>query len=356
MQADAALRQAQEGNVIIEARNAVRHFVIRTGLMNSRTAGVVRAVDDVSFAIHEGETFALVGESGCGKSTIANLILKLLDPSSGEILYRGASLAEMSAQETRNYRRNVQAVLQDPYGALNPRMRVGHIIGEPLEVHGVPGGEREERVREALRSVGLQPTAQSQFPHEFSGGQRQRIGVARALTLNPDLIVLDEPVSSLDVSIRSQVLNLLKDIQDERGISYILISHDLASVEHMSHTIGVMYLGKLVELGDAELTCSQPQHPYTASLVAAATPPGTTPAWPIPIVGEVPSALETPSGCSFHPRCPYAMARCREDVPSLAPTDDGRMVACHLYPDEIKNIDKTAPVAVAASDASASVV
>ena len=337
------------GDVIIEARNAVRHFVIKTGLMNSRTAGVVRAVDDISFAIHENETFALVGESGCGKSTMANLILKLLDPSSGEILFRGASLAEMSAQETRDYRRSVQAVLQDPYGALNPRMRVGHIIGEPLEVHGVGRADREERVAAALQSVGLPEWVQSQFPHEFSGGQRQRIGVARALTLNPDLIVLDEPVSSLDVSIRSQVLNLLKDIQGERGISYILISHDLASVEHMSHTIAVMYLGKLVELGDAELTCSQPQHPYTASLVAAATPPGTTPGWPIPIVGEVPSALETPPGCSFHPRCPYAMPVCSREVPELSPTEDGRMVACHLYPDEIKKIDKQAPVNVPAS-------
>ena len=337
------------GNVIIEARNAVKYFEIKTGLLKTRAAGIVKAVDDVSFSIHEGETFAIVGESGCGKSTIANLILKLLDPSSGDILYRGAPLAEMSPQETKNYRRNVQAVLQDPYGALNPRMRVGHIIGEPLEVHGVGRAEREERTAEALRSVGLQTTAQSQFPHEFSGGQRQRIGVARALTLNPDLIVLDEPVSSLDVSIRSQVLNLLKDIQDERGISYILISHDLASVEHMSHTIGVMYLGKLVELGDAELTCSQPQHPYTASLVAAATPPGTAPAWPIPIVGEVPSALETPSGCSFHPRCAYAMPICRQEVPELAPTPDGRIVACHLYPDEIRNIDKRAPVAVSGS-------
>ena len=207
----------------------------------------------------------------------------------------------------------------------------------------------------ALQSVGLQPSVQSQFPHEFSGGQRQRIGVARALTLNPDLIVLDEPVSSLDVSIRSQVLNLLKDIQDERGISYILISHDLASVEHMSHTIAVMYLGKLVELGDAELTCSQPQHPYTASLVAAATPPGTTPGWRIPIVGEVPSALETPSGCPFHPRCAYAMPVCRQEVPALSPLPDGRMVSCHLYPDEIKNIDKQAPIPIPASDPAVSV-
>jgi oligopeptide/dipeptide ABC transporter ATP-binding protein len=343
--------QGTAGDVIIEARNAVKHFPVKTGLFSSKTVGMVKAVDDVSFSILENQTFALVGESGCGKSTMANLILKLLDPTSGEILFRGASLTSMTTQETRNYRRNIQAVLQDPYGALNPRMRVGHIIGEPLEVHGVSRAERDERVTEALLSVGLPHWVYSQFPHEFSGGQRQRIGVARALTLNPDLIVLDEPVSSLDVSIRSQVLNLLKDIQDERGISYILISHDLASVEHMSHVIGVMYLGKLVEMGDAELTCSEPLHPYTASLVAAATPPGTTPGWPIPIVGEVPSALETPSGCPFHPRCPYAMPICSQEVPTLSPAEDGRMVSCHLYPDDIKKIDKHAPVAVPASTA-----
>ena len=350
---DTATRQY--GEAIVEARNAVKHFEVRTGLMNSRSAGIVRAVDDVTFAVHENETFAIVGESGCGKSTMANLILKLLDPTSGDILYRGTSLTTMSTQETRNYRRNIQAVLQDPYGALNPRMRVGHIIGEPLEVHGTGKAEREERVTEALQSVGLPHWVRTQFPHEFSGGQRQRIGVARALTLNPDLIILDEPVSSLDVSIRSQVLNLLKDIQDERGISYILISHDLASVEHMSHTIGVMYIGKLVEMGDAVLTCEEPLHPYTASLVAAATPPGTTPGWPIPIVGEVPSALEIPSGCSFHPRCPYAMPICSQVTPELSPTEDGRMVACHLYPDEIRNIDKQAAVQLAdAEDAALS--
>ena len=331
-------------NSIIETRNLVKHYPIKSGIFKGRTLGTVRAVDDISFTIHENETFSLVGESGCGKSTVANLILKLIDPTSGEIRFRGTALSDMSTQGTKDYRRNVQAVLQDPYGALNPRMRVGHIIGEPLEVHGFRKSDREDRVAEALRSVGLRESVQTQFPHEFSGGQRQRIGVARALTLNPDLIILDEPVSSLDVSIRSQVLNLLKDIQDERRISYILISHDLASVEHMSHTIGVMYLGKLVELGDAELTCSDPQHPYTASLVAAATPPGTTSAWQIPIVGEVPAALETPSGCSFHPRCPYAMPVCSQDVPSLQALPDGRVVSCHLYPEEIKNIDKKAPV------------
>ena len=341
--------QGTAGDVIIEARNAVKHFPVKTGLFSSKTVGMVKAVDDVSFSILENQTFALVGESGCGKTTMANLILKLLDVSSGEILYRGNSLVAMAPQEVKNYRRRVQAVLQDPYGALNPRMRIGHIIGEPLEVHGFTKADRSDLVAGALQSVGLHESVQAQFPHEFSGGQRQRIGVARALTLNPDLIVLDEPVSSLDVSIRSQVLNLLKDIQDERGISYILISHDLASVEHMSHVIGVMYLGKLVEMGDAELTCSEPLHPYTASLVAAATPPGTTPGWPIPIVGEVPSALETPSGCPFHPRCPYAMPICSQEVPTLSPAEDGRLVSCHLYPDDIKKIDKHAPVAVPAS-------
>ena len=340
---------AAAGGVIVEVRNAVKQFPIKTGMLNSRLAGMVKAVDDVSFAIRENRTLALVGESGCGKSTIANLILKLLDVTSGEIFYRGASLDGMSAQELRHYRRNVQAVLQDPYGALNPRMRVGHIIGEPLEVHGFGKADREERVAEALQSVGLHPSVQSQFPHEFSGGQRQRIGVARALTLHPDLIVLDEPVSSLDVSIRSQVLNLLKDIQDEQRISYMLISHDLASVEHMSHDIAVMYLGKLVELGDAEQTCGDPLHPYTASLVAAATPPGAAPPWRTPIVGEIPSALETPSGCAFHPRCPYAMPVCRQETPALAPAPGGRMVACHLYPDEIRNVDKQAPVPVVAA-------
>ena len=228
---------------IVEARDVVKHFPMKAGLFNGQTIGTVRAVDGVSFEVRENQTFALVGESGCGKSTMANLLLKLLEPTSGELLFRGTSLVGMSNEDTKNYRRNVQPVLQDPYGALNPRMRIGHIIGEPLEVHGYRKADREERVAEALRSVGLRESVQTQFPHEFSGGQGQRIGVARALTLRPDLIILDEPVSSLDVSIRSQVLNLLKDIQDERRISYILISYDLASVEHMSHTIGVMYLG-----------------------------------------------------------------------------------------------------------------
>ncbi|MFQ6026136.1 MAG: ABC transporter ATP-binding protein [Dehalococcoidia bacterium] len=330
-------------NHVVEARNLVKYFPVKSGLIFGRTIGYVQAVNDVSFVVQSGETFALVGESGCGKTTIANLILKLLEPTSGEILFQGKSLNDLTAAETTEYRKSVQAVLQDPYGALNPRMRVGHVIGEPLEVHGFSRSERNRKIKDALRAVGLPETSDTQFPHEFSGGQRQRIGVARALTLEPTLMILDEPVSNLDVSIRSQVLNLLKDIQDERGISYILISHDLASVEHMSHTIGVMYLGKLVELGGAEEICSDPSHPYTASLVAAATPVGRTPNWQIPIVGEVPSALETPSGCAFHPRCAYAMPVCSQDTPPLTQLPNGRWVACHLYPDHIGSIDKSTP-------------
>ena len=329
-------------NTVVEIRNLVKHFPVKTGVIMGRTIGNVKAVDDISFGVSQGETFALVGESGCGKTTVANLILKLLDPTSGDILFRGKSLDRASGSEIRQYRKSVQAVLQDPYGALNPRMRVGHIVGEPLEVHGYGRSERTRLVRDALRSVGLPETSDSQFPHEFSGGQRQRIGVARALTLEPSLIVLDEPVSNLDVSIRSQVLNLLKDVQDQRGISFILISHDLASVEHMSHRIGVMYLGKLVELGGAEQICDDPAHPYSASLVAASTPPGRTPPWQIPIVGEVPSAMETPSGCAFHPRCIYAMPVCSQVAPSLTKLPDGREVSCHLYPDHIGSIDKSA--------------
>ena len=330
-------------NSIVEVRNLVKYFPVKSGLFFGRTIGHVKAVDDISFGVAAGETLALVGESGCGKTTVANLILKLLEPTSGEILFQGTPINNASGSETREYRKSVQAVFQDPYGALNPRMRVGHIVGEPLEVHGFSRGERRSRVQDAIRAVGLPATSESQFPHEFSGGQRQRIGVARALTLEPSLMILDEPVSNLDVSIRSQVLNLLKDLQDQRGISYILISHDMASVEHMSHRIGVMYLGKLVELGDAEQVCDDPGHPYTASLVAAATPPGREPKWQIPIVGEVPSSLNTPSGCAFHPRCAYAMPVCSQVTPPFTEVTPDRWIACHLYPDHIRSIDKSAP-------------
>jgi oligopeptide/dipeptide ABC transporter ATP-binding protein len=323
---------------LLEVRDLAKHFPVKRGFLHQRPAGSVTAVDGVSFAVHAGETFAIVGESGCGKTTLANLILGLLAPTRGEILLRGRSISQLSPLEFMAYRRSVAAVFQDPYGALNPRMRVGDIIAEPLEIHRYERRSRQQRVRQVLQAVGLLEGSERRFPHEFSGGQKQRIGIARALALQPQLIVLDEPVSSLDVSIRSQILNLLKDLQYDLGISYLLISHDLATVEHMSEWIGVMYLGKLVEVGRAKEVCRQPRHPYTATLVAAATPPGQTPPWDIPIMGEVPSLLATPSGCSFHPRCPYMMPICGQHTPSLSAIEAQRRVACHLYPTKIHEI------------------
>ena len=328
---------------LLEVRNLVKYFPFKAGILR-KTVAYVKAVDGISFKILRGETFGLVGESGCGKSTVANLILKLLEPTGGDIMFDGQSLRDMSPPALREYRRAVQAVFQDPYGALNPRMTVRDIISEPLEVHGYRKADRLRRISEVLGAVGLYQSSATQYPHEFSGGQRQRIAMARALALEPTLIVLDEPVSSLDVSIRSQVLNLLIDIQCEREISYLLISHDLATVEHMSQTIGVMYLGKLVEVGDAHELCVDPCHPYTASLVAAATPPGRRIPWQIPIIGEVPEALEVPDGCAFHPRCPYAMSDCKRVVPKLTEVEGDQFVACHLYPDHIGAIDKAALV------------
>ncbi|HXH09510.1 MAG TPA: oligopeptide/dipeptide ABC transporter ATP-binding protein [Alphaproteobacteria bacterium] len=326
---------------LLEVRELTKHYPIMRGLFRRTLLGAVRAVDGVSFAVHAGETFAIVGESGCGKTTLANLILGLLPPTGGEILLQGRPLSQLTAAEFMAYRRSVAAVFQDPYGALNPRMRVGDIAAEPLEIHGYDRQKRRSRVRQVLQAVGLPEGSARRFPHEFSGGQKQRIGIARALVLEPQLIVLDEPVSSLDVSIRSQILNLLKDLQQELGIAYLLISHDLATVEHMSDWIGVMYLGKLVEVGRAKEVCRQPKHPYTATLVAAATPPGQTPPWDIPISGDVPSLLATPRGCSFHPRCAYAMPVCSQSTPSLIAVEAQRQVACHLYPDVIHHIRLT---------------
>jgi len=324
---------------LLEVRDLTKHFAIKRSLWRGQAASYVRAVEDVSFTIGEGETFAIVGESGCGKTTLANLILGLLQPTQGTILLRDQSLAQLSAADFTAYRRSVAAVFQDPYGALNPRMRIGDIITEPLEIHGVARQERQQRLHDVLQAVGLPADSARRYPHEFSGGQRQRIGIARALTLQPDLIVLDEPVSSLDVSIRSQILNLLKDLQRTLGISYLLISHDLATVEHMSTWIGVMYLGKMVEVGRAREVCGQPKHPYTATLVAAATPPGRTPPWDIAIVGEVPHGLDIPRGCAFHPRCPYALPACHQIPPPLQALAAQREVACYLYPDAPLNIE-----------------
>ena len=328
---------------LLETRGLTKHFPVQSGFLRGRTIGHVKAVDDVSFSVRRGETFSLVGESGCGKTTTANLILLLETPTDGDIFFRNASLSGVSGSARKAFTKSVQAVFQDPYGALNPRMRVGNIVGEPMEIHGYGREERRERMQEALQSVDLPAGSDKKFPHEFSGGQRQRIGIARALTMDPELIILDEPVSNLDVSIRSQILNLLKDIQQERGLSYLLISHDMASVEYMSHHIGVMYLGRLVEIGVATQVTTHPLHPYTATLIAAATPPGRTPQWQLPIIGEVPSPMAVPQGCAFHTRCPYAMQICREARPNLEEIEPEKWVACHLYPDEIHAIDKGRP-------------
>jgi ABC-type oligopeptide transport system ATPase subunit len=247
--------------ILLETRDLSKHFPIQSGFLRGKTIGYVKAVDEVSFQICKGETFSLVGESGCGKTTAASLILLLQEPTAGDVSFRNMSMTELSPSERKAYTREVQAVFQDPYGALNPRMRVGSIISEPMEVHGFKRSERQQRVMEALKAVELLDGSEKKFPHEFSGGQRQRIGIARALTMDPALIVLDEPVSNLDVSIRSQILNLLKDIQEERGLSYLLISHDMASVEYMSHHIGVMYLGRLVEVGEIRRRDASPAAP-----------------------------------------------------------------------------------------------
>jgi oligopeptide/dipeptide ABC transporter ATP-binding protein len=319
-----------DADALLEVQDLVKYFPITRGVLRRRQIGRVKAVDGVSLVIKPGETFAIVGESGCGKTTLANLILGLLAPTHGTILLRGQPITHLSAAEFMDYRRSVTAVFQDPYAALNPRMRVGSIITEPLEIHAYPRHLRQQRLRQVLQAVGLPAESVSRFPHEFSGGQRQRIGIARALALQPRLVVLDEPVSSLDVSIRSQILNLLKDLQSNLGISYLLISHDLATVEHMSDWIAVMYLGKLVEIGRAKEVCRLPRHPYTASLVAAATPPGRTPPWAVPIMGEVPHGLDVPEGCAFHPRCPYAHAACKTQPPLLTTVAAQRQVACYL--------------------------
>jgi oligopeptide/dipeptide ABC transporter ATP-binding protein len=316
---------------LLEAHDLAKHFPVRSGLF-SKVHGAVRAVDGVSFAIEPGRTLGVVGESGCGKSTTAKLVLKLEEPTGGEIRFDGHSLQSLDAEGIRRYRKSVQAVFQDPYASLSPRMRVGSIIAEPLVTNEkLPKGEARKRVAHLLERVGLPERAAELFPHEFSGGQRQRIAIARALALSPRLVVLDEPVSALDVSIRAQILNLLVDLQRDLGLAYLFIAHDLAAVAHMSHFIAVMYLGKIVEYGPAKAVAADPKHPYTQALFAAALP-----AHPddkrdeIILTGEVPSPINPPAGCRFHPRCPHVMDRCATEVPSLGMAL-GREVACHLY-------------------------
>ncbi len=316
---------------LLEVVGLVKHFPVRRGVFGW-SATMVRAVDGVSFTIAAGATLGLVGESGCGKTTTSRLVLGLERPTAGTIRFEGEDVLELDRQGMRRYRSGVQAVFQDPYASLDPRMRVGAIIAEPLVVNErQSAAERRRRVSELLDLVGLPERSVDLFPHEFSGGQRQRIAIARALALSPKLIVLDEPVSALDVSIRAQILNLLRDLQKRLGVSYLFIAHDLAAVAHMSHAIAVMYLGKIVEHGEAAALALEPKHPYTQALFAAALPIDVDggPKEAV-LLGEVPSPIDPPSGCRFHPRCPYVMPRCAAEEPALRP-ESGRLVACHLY-------------------------
>jgi len=316
---------------LLEVHDLTKHFKVRRGGFGW-SAAVVRAVDSISFTLQTGTTLGLVGESGCGKTTTSKLILGLERPTAGAIRFDGSDVLALAGADRRRYRRSVQAVFQDPYASLDPRMRVGAIIAEPLVINSDLDAEgRRRRVAELLDLVGLPERSVTLYPHEFSGGQRQRIAIARALALSPKLVVLDEPVSALDVSIRAQILNLLTDLQKRLGVSYLFIAHDLAAVGHMSHTIAVMYLGKIVEWGDAEAVALAPKHPYTQALFAAALPIDLDgPRDEIPLAGEVPSPIAPPSGCRFHPRCAFAMPRCAEEEPELR-AESGRLVACHLY-------------------------
>jgi len=312
------------------------HFPVRSGVLLQKQVGSVRAVDGVSFALNRGETLGLVGESGCGKSTTALAILRMVTPTAGRILFEGEDIARHDAPSMRRVRHRMQMVYQDPYGSLNPRMKVRDIVGEPLVVHGQARDKARyrTRVRELLEMVGLLPDMAERYPHEFSGGQRQRIGIARALALEPSLVICDEPVSALDVSIQAQVVNLFKDLQDRLGLTYLFIAHDLSVVRHVSDRIAVMYLGRIVEVASRDELYREPLHPYTQALLAAVPLPDPELEAARPqqlIAGEVPSAMNPPAGCRFHPRCPRAMAECGAVVPELREVSPGRAVACHLY-------------------------
>ena len=321
----------EPGQALLEIRNLKKYFPVRRGVL-SRVVSHVKAVDDVSFAIRKGETFGLVGESGCGKTTTGRAVLRLIEPDSGEICFEGADMLQLGSAALRALRRDMQIIFQDPYASLNPRMTIRTIVGEPFAIHGIAtGSDRDNRVAELLKTVGLEPSVMSRYPHEFSGGQRQRIGIARALALRPKLIVADEPVSALDVSIQSQMINLLADLQVQFGLTYLFISHAIPVIEHISTRIGVMYVGKLVEVGTSQQICVNPKHPYTQALLSAVpVPDPAARKHRIVLKGDVPTPINPPSGCRFHPRCPIAVERCKTEEPLLRPLEDERQVACHL--------------------------
>ena len=318
---------------LLDVQGLKKHFPIKQGILG-RTVGQVYAVDGISFTLRQRETLGLVGESGCGKSTAGKSILRLIEPTAGTIKLEGVDITRLSRRELRPFRREMQIIFQDPYSSLNPRMSAGSIVGEPLLIHRIAKSrkEREERVADLFRKVGLRPEQMNNYPHEFSGGQRQRIGIARALALNPKLIIGDEPVSALDVSIQAQVINLLMDLQHEFNLSYLFIAHDLAVVEHISHRVAVMYLGKIAELTDKKSLFTSPLHPYTEALLSAVPipDPKAKKGKRIILTGDVPSPMNPPKGCTFHTRCPYVFDRCKVEVPELREIKPGHWVSCHL--------------------------
>jgi oligopeptide transport system ATP-binding protein len=329
----AAASGKQLGEPLLEVKNLKMYFPITAGAIVQRKVADVKAVDDVSFTVHRGETLGLVGESGCGKSTTGRAVLQLYRPTAGSVNFDGTELTGLKGGALRSFRRRMQMVFQDPYSSLNPRMNVRNIIGEPMSIHGLhKGSERDDRIAYIMNAVGLNPYFAKRFPHEFSGGQRQRIGIARALAVEPDFIVCDEPVSALDVSIQAQVINLLEDLQQEFNLTYLFIAHDLAVVRHISDRVAVMYLGHMVELADSNELYENPLHPYTKALLSAV--PITDPDLErtrerIILTGDVPSPLRPPAGCVFHTRCPIAIDECREEIPAWREANPMHWVACH---------------------------
>jgi oligopeptide transport system ATP-binding protein len=324
---------ASAGENILEVRDLKMYFPVTSGVIFRRQVGAIKAVDGINLSIKRGETLGLVGESGCGKSTAGRAILQLHKPTAGEVIFKGQDLTKLGSSQMRGMRRDVQMIFQDPYASLNPRMTVGDIIGEPIEVHGLRKGrkERNERVQELLALVGLNPYFINRYPHEFSGGQRQRIGIARALAVEPDFVVCDEPVSALDVSIQAQVINLLEDLQSQLGLTYLFIAHGLSVIKHISDRVAVMYLGKIVELADAEVLYRQPRHPYTQALLSAVPIPDPViekKRQRIILEGDVPSPLNPPPGCRFHTRCPIAIDKCRVEEPPFVDYGGGHFAAC----------------------------